>query len=234
MVSILLSIQNMDMSPLYISLKASLFATAASFVIGIIAARICLSLPKKLAYVFDGLFTMPMVLPPTVVGFFLLLLLGARSPIGQYLTSIGHRIVFSFSATVITAFVVSFPLMYRTVLGAFEQVDRNLIFAARTLGHGEASIFLRVYVPLAWPGIAAGTVLSFTRALGEFGATRMLAGNLPGRTQTMSLAIFDFVAAGNYDGALVWVVIIVCISFVSIFAVNMFSASYMKYQKRGR
>jgi molybdate ABC transporter permease protein len=145
----------------------------------------------------DGVLTLPLVLPPTVVGFFLLLLLGRRSFIGHALEQIGVVIVFSWPATVIAATVVAFPLMYRTTLGAFEQVNPNLLDAARTLGASEGTVFRRVLLPMAAPGVLAGTVLAFARAMGEFGATLMLAGNIPGRTQTMPIAIFSAAEGGD-------------------------------------
>jgi molybdate transport system permease protein len=160
----------------------------------------------------DGILTLPLVLPPTVVGFFLLLLLGRRSYIGHALEQIGIVIVFSWPATVIAATVVAFPLMYRTALGGFEQVNPNLLDAARTLGASERVVFLRVLLPLAAPGVLAGTVLAFARALGEFGATLMLAGNIPGRTQTMPMAIFSAVEDGDTRAALLWVGLIVSLS----------------------
>ena len=229
-----LDLTGMDFSPFFISLRAALLATVVVFFLGIAAARCSLFLPHRINAVADGLFTLPMVLPPTVVGFGLLLLLGAKSPVGQFLTSIGHRIVFSFSATVIAAAVVAFPMMYRTARGAFEQVDVSLVYAARTLGHREWSIFWKVYLPLAWPGVAAGTILSFARALGEFGATRMLAGNIPGRTQTMPIAVFSSVESGHTDRALLWVIIIVLIAFTVIFSMNFLSHHQARFRKGGR
>jgi molybdate transport system permease protein len=160
------------------------------------------------------------VLPPTVVGFILLLLLGRRSFIGHALEQIGITIVFSWPATVIAATVVAFPLMYRTTLGAFEQVNPNLLDAARTLGASERVVFRRVLLPLAAPGVLAGTVLAFARALGEFGATLMLAGNIPGRTQTMPIAIFSAVEGGDKGAALLWVVLIVLLSMAMIRLLN--------------
>jgi molybdate transport system permease protein len=164
----------------------------------------------------DGLLTLPLVLPPTVVGFFLLLLLGRRSFIGHALEQIGVVIVFSWPATVIAATVVAFPLMYRTTLGAFEQVNPNLLDAARTLGASEGRIFRRVLLPMAAPGVLAGTILAFARALGEFGATLMLAGNIPGRTQTMPIAIFSAAEGGDMHVALLWVSLIVVLSIAII------------------
>lgn len=188
-----------DLSPLWISLRTSAAATAAAFVLGIAAAHAMSRYRGRGRGLIDGLFLLPLVLPPTVVGFFLLLLFGRRSVIGHALEHIGLTIAFSWPATVLTATVIAFPLMYRTTLGAFEQVNPNLLGAARTLGAGEWRTFTRVLLPLAWPGVIAGTVLAFARALGEFGATLMLAGNIPGRTQTMPVAIF-FAAEGGDMG----------------------------------
>lgn len=222
-----------DFSPFIISMKASILATLFVFFLGIAAARVSLNLPQKIRAVADGVLTLPMVLPPTVVGFGLLLLFGAQSPVGQFLTSIGHRVVFSFSATVLAAGVVAFPMMYRTSRGAFEQVDTNLIYAARTLGHGEWTVFWRVYMPLAWPGVAAGTILAFARALGEFGATLMLAGNIPGKTQTMPVAVFAQVEAGHTQQALLWVITIIIIAFAAIFLMNYLSMRKFRFRKGG-
>lgn len=228
-----MNLSAIDFSPLFISAKASLLATLIVFFLGIAAARISLSVPARLNALIDGLLTLPMVLPPTVVGFGLLLLLGAKSPIGQFLASIGQRVVFSFSATVIAAGVVAFPMLYRTARGAFEQLDSSLIFAARTMGHGEWTIFWKVYMPLAWPGVAAGTILAFARALGEFGATLMLAGNIPGVTQTMPVAVFSQVEAGHSEQALMWVAIIVAISFAVVFLMNYLSLRQARFRKGG-
>ncbi len=199
-------------SPLLISIATTCAATAATFVLGLLAARAMLRLHGGLRAWIDGILTLPLVLPPTVVGFFLLLVFGRRSPIGQALAHIGLTIVFSWPATVIAATAVAFPLMYRTSLGAMEQVNPTLLMAARTLGASEWRVFRRILLPLAGPGILAGTVLAFARALGEFGATLMLAGNIPGRTQTMPIAIYSAVAAGDMRGALLWVILIVVLS----------------------
>jgi molybdate transport system permease protein len=168
----------------------------------------------------DGILTLPLVLPPTVVGFFLLLLFGRRSLVGHALQQAGITIIFSWPATVIAATVVAFPLMYRTTLGAFEQVNPTFLQAARTLGASEWRVFRQVLFPLAAPGIIAGTVLAFARAMGEFGATLMLAGNIPGRTQTMPLAIFSAVEDGDMRLALEWVALIVVISLGMIRLLN--------------
>jgi molybdate transport system permease protein len=207
-------------SPLWISVKTSLAATALTFVLGLAAARALSTWRGRGRALIDGILTLPLVLPPTVVGFFLLLIFGRRSAIGQLLAQIGITVAFSWPATVIAATVVAFPLMYRTALGAFEQVNPNLLDAARTLGAGEWRTFRHVWLPLAWPGVLAGTVLAFARALGEFGATLMLAGNIPGRTQTMPIAIFFAAEGGDLHRALLWVLLTVAMSLAAIGALN--------------
>jgi len=209
-----------DLSPLWISLRAAVLATALAFVSGIAAARLVSGWRGRGRGLLDGVLILPLVLPPTVVGFFLLLLFGRRSWIGQLLAQAGMAVAFSWPATVIAAAVVAFPLMYRTTLGAFEQVNPNLLGAARTLGAGEWRTFRRVLLPLAAPGVMAGTVLAFARALGEFGATLMLAGNIPGRTQTMPLAVFFEAEGGDLRGAAAWVAAMVALSVGGIAAMN--------------
>jgi len=214
---------SLDLSPLWISVATTCVATAATFVLGLFAARFLYGVQgrwRALRAWIDGVLTLPLVLPPTVVGFFLLLLFGRRSPIGQALEHIGVTIVFSWPATVIAATVVAFPLMYRTTLGAFEQVNPTLLDAARTLGASERAVFRRVLLPQAAPGVVAGTVLAFARAMGEFGATLMLAGNIPGRTQTMPIAIFSAASGGDMQAALVWVSLIVVLSLAIIRLLN--------------
>lgn len=206
----------MDMSPLWISLKTSVSATFFAFILGVTAAKLMSGYQGRLKNVLDGVFILPLVLPPTVVGFLLLVLFGRHGPLGQLLSSLGTTVIFSWSATVIASTVVAFPLMYRTARGAFEQVDPNMLDAARTMGVPERSIFTRITIPLAWPGIAAGTILAFARALGEFGATLMLAGNIPGKTQTIPLTIFFLVESGQRTKAAVWVLIIIAISLAAI------------------
>ena len=212
----------MDLSPLYISIKTALLATAITFFFGLYAARYIRRLERWQGFI-DGLFTLPLVLPPTVVGFFLLIVLGKSSFIGQFLQQFDINVVFSWEATVIAATAVAFPLMYRTTRGAFEQVDENYIYAARTLGMSEEKIFWKIIIPLSWPGIAAGTILAFARALGEFGATIMLAGNIPGKTQTMATAIYSAVQAGDKDTAFVWAIIIILLSLVIMILMNYWS-----------
>lgn len=209
-----------DPSPLYISLATTCAATIATFFLGLFAAWIMYGVRGSLRAWVDGFLTLPLVLPPTVVGFFLLLLLGRRSFIGHLLQQIGVTIVFSWPATVIAATVVAFPLMYRTTLGAFDQVSPNLLDAARTLGASERLVFRRVLLPLAAPGVIAGTVLAFARAMGEFGATLMVAGDIPGRTETMPIAIFSAAAGGDMSQAFLWVGLIVVLSLAIIRLLN--------------
>ncbi|PSB41426.1 molybdate ABC transporter permease subunit, partial [filamentous cyanobacterium Phorm 6] len=209
-----------DLSPLWISLKSSTSATFFTFFLGIAAARWMLSTRIRGKAFIEGIFISPLVLPPTVVGFLLLLLFGRNGAIGQFLLKFDLTIIFTWQAAVITATVVSFPLMYKTALGAFEQIDPNLLNAARTLGASEWQVFWRIMLPLAWPGILAGTILAFARALGEFGATLMLAGNIPGQTQTIPMAIYFAVEAGDMRQAAIWVLIILSLSLSVLTVVN--------------
>ena len=211
-----------DLSPLYITLKIAVTATAFTFFLGIFFARLVYPL-KRCRLLIDGLLSLPLVLPPTVVGFFLLIIFGKNSGTGRFLSSLGINVIFTWQGAVIAAIVVSFPIMYITTLGAFEQMDTELIDAARTLGFSERAIFFKVWIPLSWPGIAAGTTLSFARALGEFGATIMIAGNLPGKTRTMSTAVYSAMQGGNRRMAYAWVAIIMLISFCTLVLMNYWS-----------
>lgn len=214
---------NAGLTPLWISIRTSLLATFITFFIGIGSAYLVANYQGKWKGLIDSLFTLPLVLPPTVLGFFLLLLFGKNGPMGKLLALMDKSIIFTWSATVIAATVVAFPMMYRSARSAFEQIDINLISAAKTLGLSNWKIFYKIAIPLAWPGIIGGLVLSFARALGEFGATLMIAGNIPGKTQTMPLAIFFEVQAMDYKGAMLWVMTIVAISVVMIFILNKWS-----------
>lgn len=209
----------MDFDPLWLSLRVAFLATLLTFLFGILAAHLTVKLRFGKSIV-DGLFTLPLVLPPTVVGFFLLLLFGKYGFIGQILDKLGTPVIFSWSGAVIASTVVSFPLMYRTARGAFEQIDGNLLAAGRTLGMSEGALFFKVTFPNSIPSVMAGTILSFARALGEFGATIMIAGNIPHRTQTVSIAIYSAVQSGDWDIAYRWTAIIICISFVAIALMN--------------
>src|SRR5919202_1128827 len=214
-----------DLSPLWISLKTALFATVFTFLLGIAAAYWMLGYRGKWKSLIEGTFVSPLILPPTVVGFLLLLLFGKNGHLGQLLLSLNVSIVFTWYAAVITATVVAFPLMYKTALGAFEQIDANLLRVARTLGASEVTIFWRITLPLAMPGILAGTTLAFARALGEFGATLMLAGNIPGQTQTIPMAIYFAVEAGAMNEAWVWALVIIGISLSGIVVANFWQES---------
>ena len=210
-----------DWSPLWISVQVAVLATVCSVILGTALAYGVMKL-KKLRPLADAVLTLPLVLPPTVVGFFLLILLGKNSVIGQFFNEIGLPFIFTMRGAVAAAFVVSFPLMYRSARGAMEQMDRQLLYAARTLGANEGKIFFRVILPNCRSGIFAGTILAFARAMGEFGATTMLAGNIPGKTQTMALAVYTAVQGGNREEAFQWAVIIVLMSAAAILAINYF------------
>lgn len=194
----------LDWSPIWISIATSVTATCVTLVAGLAAAAWRERRTGPAAALLDGVFLLPLVLPPTVIGFFLLLLFGRNGPVGKLLRHFGASVVFSWPATVIAATVVSFPLMYLTARSALEQVDPHFLQAARTLGASEWRVLWEVALPLAWPGVLAGTILSFARALGEFGATLMLAGNIPGKTATIPIAIYFAVEANDVRGALAW------------------------------
>lgn len=204
------------LSPLYVSLKTVLTSTFITFFLGIAAARWMANYRGRFKSLIDGLFLLPLVLPPTVVGFGLLMFFGKSGPIGLLLALFNTSVIFSWPATVITAVIVSFPLMYMSARGGFEQVDINIENAARTLGVGEWRIFWTVTLPLSWPSIMAATVLAFARALGEFGATLMLAGNIPGRTTTIPVAIYFKIQAGHMEEALVLTLIVLAMAFASL------------------
>ena len=223
----------LDWSPLFISIKTGIAATIVSFFLGIWAARKVLKAKTGLRAVLDGILTLPLVLPPTVAGFFLLLIFSTRRTVGSYLyTTFDIKIVQSWAGCVIAATVIAFPLMYRNARAAFEQIDVNVIYAGRTLGMSERKIFWKVVVPMAAPGLASGTVLAFARAIGEYGATSMLAGNILGKTRTVSVAIASEVAAGNWDTAAFWVCVIVILSFLIVALINLISGKNMKNVNR--
>ena len=221
----------MELSPLIITLETAVVATVVTFFAGIGLALAVVRM-RRFQGLADAIITLPMVLPPTVVGFFLLLFLGRRSAVGRFLLQFDLSLVFTWKAAVIAAVVVSLPLMYRTARGAFEQLDPNILAAARTLGVSEWRIFWRVLLPNARAGILAGLVLSFTRALGEFGATIMFAGNIPGTTQTMSTAIYAAVQANDYDLAFDWAAAIVLFSLFFVVLMNWWIARLAKGAQR--
>lgn len=223
----------MDISPIIISMKTATIAILFTFILGLLAARWILYRKSDATRIFwDGIFTMPLVLPPTVAGFFLLVFFGSYGLVGKLFENyLGIKIAFSWAATILAAVVMSFPLMYRSARGALEQIDEDLIFAARTLGMSEWSIFFRVMIPNALPGIISGGVLAFARGLGEFGATAMIAGNIPGRTRTLPLAVYSEVAAGNMDAAYQYVLVIVIICFAIVAAMNIYLIMEKKKQE---
>ncbi|TSA54828.1 MAG: molybdate ABC transporter permease subunit [Dehalococcoidia bacterium] len=210
------------LSPLWISLLTVFTATVITFFTGIAAARWMARYEGRMRSLIDGILILPLVLPPTVVGLGLLMLFGKHGPIGQMLLLFGATVVFSWPATVITATVVAFPLMYMNARGAFEQVDISMEHAARTLGASEWRTFWSITLPLAWPGVAAGAIMAFARAFGEFGATLMLAGNIPGKTATIPVAIYFAVQDGDMNQALVLVLIVLFIVFASLGALAYF------------
>lgn len=226
-------LKNLDWSPLFISIKTGIVATIFSFFLGIYAARkVVKTTPGKRAII-DGILTLPMVLPPTVAGFFLLLIFSRRRPFGIFLfENFGIKVVQTWLGCIIAATVISFPLMYRNARAAMEQIDVNLIYAGRTLGMSDTEIFWKVVIPTAGPGIASGTILTFARALGEYGATSMLAGNIPGKTGTISQKIAMVIQDGDYMTAGVWVAIVMVIAFLVIFLMNLISGKKMKNVKR--
>lgn len=226
---------DLDFSPLWISLKTGVAATVICFFLGIFVARKVIQAGPKVKAVADGLLTLPMVLPPTVAGFLLLLVFSRRRPVGMFLfENFDIKVVQSWLGCIVAATVIAFPLMYRNARAAFEQVDINLIHAGRTLGMKEREIFWKVVMPNAGPGIVSGTILTFARALGEYGATSMLAGNIPGKTGTISQKIAMVIQDGDYVTAGIWVVIVTVIALVVITVMNLVSsrAKGMKQIKR--
>ena len=200
---------------LALTLKVALWATALNLLLGVGVGYAMARWRFAGREVLDAVFTLPMVMPPTVLGYYLLVLIGSQGPIGGWLLQqFGIRLIFTWQGAVIAAMVVSFPLVFKGARAAFETVDAQLEDAARTLGIHEIAVFFRVSLPLAWRGILAGLLLSFARALGEFGATLMVAGSIPGRTQTLSIAVYEAVQAGQDDVANFLVVLtsITCIA----------------------
>ena len=218
-----------DLSPLWISLETAAATIVIVFFLGVLAAWWVERLPSESFKIFvDGIFTLPMVLPPTVAGFFLLVVFGNNRIVGRFfIDNFGIQIAFNWIATVLAAGVISFPLMYRSARGALVQVDKGIMEAGRSLGMTEWRIFWRLHLPNALPGIIAGGLLAFARGLGEFGATAMLAGNIAGKTRTLPLAVYSTVAAGDFDSAGVHVLIIVTICLAVVIGLNYYQ-HYMK------
>ena len=221
--------KTLDWSPLWISLKTGVVATIISFFLGLWAARKVIRKDYRTKSILDGILTLPMVLPPTVAGFFLLLIFSRRRTFGIFLNdTFNIQVVHTWLGCILAATVIAFPLMYRNARAAFEQIDANLVYAGRTLGMSEISIFWRIVVPTAGPGIASGTILTFARAMGEYGAASMLAGNIPGKTGTVSQRIAMVIQDGDYVTAGFWVAIVLIIAFVLIFLINMITGKHMK------
>ena len=226
-------LEGLDWSPLIISLKTGVVATIVCFFLGLFAARKVIKLSYKAKAIVDGILTLPMVFPPTVAGFILLLVFSRRRPFGIFLDQqLDIQVVHTWLGCILAATVIAFPLMYRNARAAFEQIDANLVYAGRTLGMSEMNIFWRIVVPTAGPGIASGTILTFARAMGEYGATSMLAGNIPGKTGTVSQRIAMVIQDGDFATAGFWVVIVLLISFGIIFMVNMVTGSRMRNIRR--
>jgi molybdate transport system permease protein len=184
---------------------------------------------RAVRVVLDGLFTLPLVLPPTVAGFFLLLIFGVKGPVGGlFLNMFGFKIAFSWPATVLASITAAFPLMYRSSLAALQQVNKDLLDDGRTLGMSEWSVFWRIAIPTVFPGIGAGTVLAFARGMGEFGATSMIAGNIAGKTRTAPLAIYSAIAAGDTATAGGYVLVLMAVSFAVIALLNWFTIMQKK------
>ena len=228
--------QNLDWSPLIISLKTGAISAVICFFLGLFAAAKIMKAGPRTKAVFDGIFTLPMVIPPTAAGFFLLLLFSRKRPLGMFLyENFNISVVQTWLGCVIAASVIAFPLMYQNARAAFEQIDSDIILAARTLGLSERKIFWKIVVPIARPGLLSGAILTFARALGEYGATSMLAGNISGKTGTISQKIAMVMQDGNYKLAGFWTIVVIIIALAIIVAVNLLlgkSRNQKRNQKR--
>jgi molybdate transport system permease protein len=222
----------MDWFPLYNSLRIALLSTAVTFFLGILAAHYVAKTPKTVKGILDCVFTLPMVLPPTVVGFFLLKNISPNSFLGGWvLETFNIKLVMVWYSGVFATVIVTFPLMYRTVRGAFEALDETIIFSAKTLGLSNSFVFWRVIMPGSRQGVIAGTVLAFARSLGEYGATTMVTGYIPGRTATISTTVYQLWREGNDALAYRWVAVNLLISFVVLVAVNLLENRYRSPKK---
>lgn len=211
----------MDWFPLLNSLRIASISCVLVFFTGILAAYYVARLPRVIKGVLDVILTLPMVLPPTVVGYFILLVFGVKRPVGAFLAQHGIRFVMTWYGGILAAAVVAFPLMYRTARGAFESFNQTLAYSGQTLGLSNTFIFWRIRMPCCRQGILAGTVLAFARALGEYGATSMLIGYTPGRTATISTTVYQLWRTNDEAGAMFWVLINLAISTVVLLAVNL-------------
>ena len=220
----------LDVSPILISLKTASVAILFTFVIGtLLAYLVCRTKNEHVRAIIDAILTLPLVLPPTVAGFFLLYIFGLNRPLGLLLGELGVKLVFSWPATVLAAVIIALPLMYRSARGAFDQVDPVYLEAARTLGMPEPKIAMRILFPLSSPGLTSGAIISFSRGLGEFGATVMIAGNIANVTRTMPLAIYSAVVGGRSNEAYGYVLILVIVSFLFVWGISIFTET-----RRGR
>jgi len=218
------TLSSVDWYPLWLSLRVATVATVFVFLIGLVLAYVLAKYQFRGKELLDAIVTLPLVLPPTVLGYYLLVVLGRNGPIGEFYESVtGSSLVFTWQGAVIAAFVASLPLFTRSARAAIESIDSDLERAARTLGLREIRIAIKITVPLAWRGILAGTVLAYARALGEFGATLMVAGNIPGQTQTMSIAIYDAVQSGDGTLALIMTLVLSGVAVLSLLAVGKFT-----------
>ncbi len=222
----------MSWYPLWNSLRIAAISCVLVFFTGIWAAYYVARMPRAVKGLLDVVLTLPMVLPPTVCGYFLLLLFGAKRPLGIFLAQFGIKFVMTWYGGILAAAVVAFPLMYRTARGAFESFDETLAYAGRTLGLSNTYIFWRIRMPSCRQGILAGTVLAFARALGEYGATSMLIGYTPGKTATISTTVYQLWRTNDEAGAFMWVMINMAISTVVLLVVNMLEAKQKKAVKR--
>ena len=211
----------MDWYPLWNSLRIAFFSCVIVFFLGIFAAYYVAKMPRVIKGILDVIFTLPMVLPPTVCGYFLLILLGPKRPLGMFLSKFGIRFAMTWYGGIVASAVVAFPLMYRTARGAFESFDQNLAYSGQTLGLSNTYIFWRIRMPACRQGILAGTVLAFARALGEYGATSMPIGYVPGRTATISTTVYQLWRTDQDAEAFQWVMVNLAISTVILLAVNM-------------
>ena len=218
--------------PLWNSLRIAAISCVIVFFVGIWAAYYVARMPRAVKGLLDVVLTLPMVLPPTVCGYFLLMLFGVKRPLGIFLSRFGIKFVMTWYGGVLAAAVVAFPLMYRTARGAFESFDETLAYAGRTLGLSNTYIFWRIRMPACRQGILAGTVLTFARALGEYGATSMLIGYTPGKTATISTTVYQLWRTNNEAGAFTWVMISLAISTGVLLVVNMLEARQKKAVRR--
>ena len=223
----------MDWFPLWNSLRIAAISTVVIFFLGIWAACAIAKLPRLIKGILDVILTLPLVLPPTVVGYLLLRLLGPKHPIGLlFLNLFDVKLVMTWWSAIFATVVVAFPLMYRTARGAFESFDETLGYAGQTLGLSNRYIFWRIRMPACRQGILAGTVLAFARALGEYGATSMIAGYTPGRTATISTTVYQLWRTDNDALALRWVLVNIAISAVVLLAVNFLEKSRKNPRRR--